>query len=62
MKAKPTIKVTQELKEHYNNLRKWCRDNDVPYKTLNPVGIQVDIRNIPIDKVDEWIKHATYNG
>jgi len=62
MKNKTELKISPELKEHYNTLRKWCRDNDIPYKSLNPIGVQVDIRNIPKDKVNEWIKYATYNG
>jgi len=49
-------KVTPELKEYYKRVSDWCKLNNVPFLKLSPVGLAVDIRNIPADKVNDWVK------
>ncbi len=49
-------KVTQELKEYYKRVSDWCKLNNIPFKKLSPIGLSVDISNIPKDKVDGWIE------
>lgn len=62
MKPIDKIKITPELLEYYSDVRKWLRQNNVPFKTINPVGISVDISTIPQDKVEEWIEISYFNG
>lgn len=50
------IKVTPELKEHYKRVKVFCVKNSIPFKLVSPIGLSVDIRNIPLDKVDEWLE------
>ncbi len=55
-KAMDKTKVTQELKEYYKRVSDWCKLNNIPFKKLSPIGLSVDISNIPKDKVDGWIE------
>jgi len=55
-KAMDKTKVTPELKEYYKRVSDWCKLNNVPFLKLSPVGLAVDIRNIPADKVNDWVK------
>lgn len=55
-KAMDKITPTKELKEYYKRVSDWCKLNNIPFKKLSPVGLSVDIRNIPSDKVDGWVK------
>jgi len=50
------IDVTPKLKEHYKKVKVFCVKNNIPFKLVRPIGLSVDIRNIPNDKVDEWIE------
>ena len=55
-KAMDKTKVTPELKEYYKRVSDWCKLNNVLFLKLSPVGLAVDIRNIPADKVNDWVK------
>lgn len=54
-KALDKIEITPILKEYYNNVIKFCKQNKIPFKRIYPLGLSVDIRNIPKEKIDEWI-------
>jgi hypothetical protein len=49
------VKPTPELRKYYSSVAKWLSENNIEFKRLQPIGITVDIRQIPAHKVDEWI-------
>jgi len=50
------VKPTPELRKYYSTVAKWLSENNIEFKKLQPIGITVDIRQIPVHKVDEWIQ------
>jgi hypothetical protein len=59
--AMEKITPTKELKEYYQKVIDFCKTNNVPFKKLHPVGLSVDLRDIPKDKVEEWISVVSKN-
>ncbi len=60
-KAMDKITPTPELKEYYKKVSDWCKTNNVPFKKLQPLGLQVNVSDIPKDKVDLWIEVVSKN-
>lgn len=55
------IQKTPELEAYYKKVIDFCKTNNVPYKKLHPLGLSVDLRDIPKDKVEEWISVVSKN-
>ncbi len=49
------IQKTPDLEVYYKKVIEFCKTNNVPYKKLHPLGVQVDLRDIPKDKIDVWV-------
>jgi len=59
--AMEKITPTKELKEYYQKVIDFCKTNNVPYKKLHPIGLQINVSDIPKDKIDEWILTVSKN-
>lgn len=57
------IKLTPELKEHYQNLHIWLKDHpEIKFKKLQPFGFQISVNTIPDGYIDEFIKVSTFKN
>lgn len=51
--------ITPEIKERQLKLRSFLRGiKGIEFKELRPIGMQIDIRTIPQDKVEEFLSIA----
>lgn len=55
------IKLTAELKEHYQNLHIWLKEHpEIQFKKLIPFGFQISVNTIPNHFIDEFIEISTF--
>jgi hypothetical protein len=55
------IKLTPELKLHYDTLHKWMRLHpEIQHKKLQPFGFQISVNTVPDELVDEFIEISTF--
>ena len=59
--AMDKIPKTPELIAYYKKVSDWCKANGVPFKKLQPTGLQVNVSDIPRDKANEWIEIISKN-
>ena len=50
------VEKTPELVLYYRNVKKFCIENGIPFKSLSPIGLTVDIRDIPTESIEGWLK------
>lgn len=58
-KALDKIIITEDMKERQLRLRKFLRSSpEITWKELRPIGFQIDISTIPLDKTSEFLEIA----
>jgi hypothetical protein len=58
-KALDKIIITEDMKERQLRLRKFLRSSPkIIWKELRPIGFQIDISTIPLDKTSEFLEIA----
>ena len=51
--------ATPELKLFYSELGGWLRQSKIKHNKLS-IGFSVDIREIPEDKINEWLEFSNF--